>query len=91
VSDAPTLHKWAGGDAAFRRLMDAFYDRAERDDLLSRYFPAGVSENHRAHVTRWWIEVFGGAATYTEALGGYEAMVAHHHGLAITSKIGFGS
>jgi hemoglobin len=83
MSDAPTLHEWAGGDAAFRRLIDAFYDRVEEDDLLSRFFPGGVSEEHRSHVTRWWIEVFGGAPTYTEAHGGYEAMLAHHRGLAI--------
>ena len=80
----PTLHEWAGGDEAFRRLLDAFYDRVDQDDLLSPLFPGGVSETHRANVTRWWIEVFGGEPTYTEALGGYERMVAHHRGLAIT-------
>jgi hemoglobin len=30
--------------------MDCFYDRVERDELLSPYFPGGVSEEHRAHV-----------------------------------------
>jgi hemoglobin len=83
VSEHPTLHAWAGGDTAFRRLIDAFYDRVERDDLLSSFFPGGVSEEHRAHVTRWWIEVFGGASTYTDELGGYENMLAHHRGLGI--------
>jgi hypothetical protein len=28
--------------------------------------------------------VFGGSPTYTDALGGYEGMLAHHRGLAIT-------
>jgi len=83
VSEHPTLHEWAGGDTAFRRLIDAFYDRVERDDLLSPFFPGGVSEEHRAHVTRWWIEVFGGGSTYTDELGGYENMLAHHRGLGI--------
>ena len=83
MSEPPTLHEWAGGDAAFRRLLDAFYDRVERDPLLSPLFPGGVSETHRANVTRWWIEVFGGSATYTQELGGYEAMLAHHRDLAI--------
>jgi len=77
------LYEWAGGDTAFRRLIDAFYDRVERDDLLSPFFPGGVSEEHRAHVTRWWIEVFGGGSTYTDELGGYENMLAHHRGLGI--------
>jgi hemoglobin len=81
---AETLYDWAGGSAAFRRLIDAFYDRVEGDDLLSRFFPGGVSEEHRAHVTLWWIEVFGGPADYTATLGGYERMLAHHRDLGIT-------
>jgi len=81
-----TLFEWAGGADMIRRLMDCFYDRVERDELLSPYFPGGVSETHRAHVTTWWSEVFGGAARYTEELGGYEHMLAHHRGLAITPE-----
>ena len=82
----PTLYDWAGGAAALRRLFDAFYDRVERDDLLSPLFPGGVSEEHRAHVTVWWSEVFGGPAEYTERLGGYDHMVAMHRGLGITPE-----
>lgn len=82
----PSLHEWAGGDDAFRRLIDAFYDRVERDDLLSPFFPGGVSAEHRAHVTTWWIEVFGGTAGYTDGLGGYGRMLAHHRGLGITAE-----
>jgi hemoglobin len=82
----PTLVEWAGGPSAFRRLIDAFYDRVEHDDLLSPLFPGGVSEAHRAHVTLWWVEVFGGAPSYTEQRGGYETMLAHHRGLAITTE-----
>ena len=81
-----TLHEWAGGDEAIRRMIDAFYDRVESDELLSPFFPGGVSEEHRAHVTAWWCEVFGGEARYTEELGGYESMLAHHRGLGITSE-----
>ena len=51
--------------------MGCFYDRVERDELLSPYFPGGVSEEHRAHVAAWWSEVLGGPARYTEDLGGY--------------------
>ena len=84
--EEPTLHEWAGGDAAFRRFIDAFYDLVDGDALLSSLFPGGVSAEHRDHVTAWWIEVFGGPATYTESHGGYEAMLAHHRGLAITAE-----
>ncbi|TIC79522.1 hypothetical protein E8D34_20320, partial [Nocardioides sp. GY 10113] len=83
-TDVPTLLDWAGGPPAIRRLMDAFYDRVERDDLLSPLFPGGVSDHHRSHVTDWYVEVFGGPAIYTDEHGGYEAMLAHHKGLAIT-------
>jgi hemoglobin len=47
-------------------------------------FPGGVHESHRAHVTTWWIEVFGGPADYSEALGGYPRMLEHHRNLGIT-------
>lgn len=81
----PTLFEWAGGETAFRRVIDRFYDRVERDDLLSPVFPGGVSEEHRAHVTLWWCEVFGGPPTYTEQLGGYPTMLAHHRNLDISA------
>jgi hemoglobin len=84
--DTPTLYEWAGGEPAIRRLMDAFYDRVEGDDLLAGLFPGGVSEEHRAHVTVWWCEVFGGPPRYTAELGGYENMLAHHRGLGITPE-----
>ena len=81
-----TLYDWAGGADAFARLIDAFYDRVEADDLLSRLFPGGVGEEHRHNVTAWWCEVFGGASRYTKELGGYERMVGKHRGLAITAE-----
>ncbi len=82
----PTLFEWAGGESAFRRLIDAFYDRVEADELLSPLFPGGVHEEHRSHVTAWWCEVFGGPTGYTDVHGGYENMVAHHRGLGITPE-----
>lgn len=86
MSDDPTLVEWAGGVEAIRRLIDCFYDRVEADALLSPFFPGGVSEAHRAHVAAWWSEVFGGPTTYTDELGGYERMLAHHRDLAITAE-----
>lgn len=82
----PTLFEWAGGAAALRRMIDAFYDRVETDDLLGPLFPGGVSEDHRAHVSLWWAEVFGGPSDYTDKLGGYDRMLAHHRGLGITAE-----
>jgi hemoglobin len=82
----PTLFDWAGGEGPLRAFIDAFYDRVERDDQLSPFFPGGVSEAHRAHVAAWWGEVLGGPPAYTERHGGYDAMLAHHRGLGITAE-----
>jgi hemoglobin len=80
----PTLYEWAGGGAAFERLIDCFYDRVERDDLISPLFPGGVSREHRDHVAAWWQEVFGGPRRYSDDLGGYSAMVDKHRDLGIS-------
>jgi hemoglobin len=82
----PSLYEWAGGRDAFTRLIDAFYDRVEGDELISPLFPGGVSREHRDHVTLWWSEVFGGPAEYTEKLGGYHRMVTKHKDLSITPE-----
>lgn len=86
MASEPTLYEWAGGQHAFRALIDAFYDRVEADELLAPLFPGGVGEEHRAHVAAWWSEVMGGPARYTDEHGGYENMVAHHRDLAITPE-----
>jgi hemoglobin len=84
--ETPTLYEWAGGREAFERLIEAFYDRVERDELISPLFPGGVSREHRDHVILWWSEVFGGPAEYTDQLGGYPRMVSKHRDLGITPE-----
>ena len=86
MADTPTLYEWAGGPAAFERLINAFYNRVEGDELLSPLFPGGVTAEHRTHVTAWWREVFGGPAEYTEHHGGYHRMVNKHVGLGINAE-----
>ncbi len=81
-----SLYDWAGGHDAFVSMIDAFYDRVERDELLSPLFPGGVGAEHRDHVVAWWSEVFGGPARYSEELGGYDQMLAKHRDLAITPE-----
>lgn len=83
-SSTPTLYEWAGGDAAFERLINCFYDRVEQDELIAPLFPGGVSRDHREHVAAWWQEVFGGPARYSRELGGYAAMVGKHVELGIS-------
>ena len=67
MSEPPTLYEWVRGRPAIARLIDAFYDRVEGDDLLSPLFPGGVSAEHREHVTTWWCEMLGGPADYTRS------------------------
>jgi hemoglobin len=84
--ETPTLYEWAGGEDAIRRMINAFYDRVERDELISPFFPGGVRAEHRDHVAAWWSEVFGGPDRYTRELGGYERMLARHRGLGIGAE-----
>jgi hemoglobin len=81
-----TLIEWAGGPERIAAMINAFYDRVEQDDLLGPLFPGGVSAEHRDHVALWWAEVLGGPTRYTDELGGYERMLAHHRNLAITGE-----
>lgn len=67
-------------------MIDAFYDRVEREEMFDPLFPGGVTEEHRDQVTAWWAEVFGGPTRYTEELGGYENMLSHHRNLGITDE-----
>src|SRR5258708_36995648 len=86
MADYPTLFEWAGGRDAFDRMINAFYDRVEQDELLSPFFPGGVHADHRRNVAMWWGEVFGGPAEYSEQLGGYERMLEKHRSLGITDE-----
>lgn len=82
----PTIYEWAGGQAAFERWLNVFYDLVEQDPLLAPVFGGTVSVDHREHVTLWWAEVMGGPACYTEGQGGYEHMLAKHQDLGIGAE-----
>jgi hemoglobin len=86
MGEQPTLYEWAGGREAFDLMINAFYDRVERDELLSPLFPGGVHADHRRNVAAWWSEVFGGPPVYTDELGGYERMINKHLRLGITAE-----
>jgi hemoglobin len=87
----PTILEWGGGLEAFRRWLNVFYDLIEREPMIAPLFGGTVSEQHRAHAAAWWVEVMGGSADYTDRHGRYEAMRAHHRGLAITAEQRCGS
>ncbi len=79
----PSLYAWAGGTEAFVRLTDAFYKLVLADELLAPLF-ASMDSEHVRLVGLWIAEVFGGPAAYSEARGGYGAMVERHMGKGIT-------
>lgn len=78
-----TLYDWAGGEEAFSRLTEVFYDKVLKDDLLAPLF-ADLPAEHAAHVALWLGEVFGGPARYSQTQGGHGHMVAKHFGRNIT-------
>jgi hemoglobin len=84
--EVPTIFSWAGGDAAFSRWLNAFYDLVEQDELIAPLFGGRVTPAHREAVTAWWCEVMGGPTSYTNDHGGYPHMLAKHVGLAITPE-----
>jgi truncated hemoglobin YjbI len=47
TNEPPTLYEWAGGQRAFERLLNAFYDRVEGDELLAPLFGGTVGAEHR--------------------------------------------
>ena len=68
MSEQPTIYELAGGDAPFRRLVDSFYARVERDPLLRPLFPADLEpgkERQFLFITQY----FGGPARYNEQRG----------------------
>ncbi len=57
----------AVGVTRLRAGLNRFYDLVELEAPdIAAMFGGRVSEEHRAHVTDWWVEVMGGPAVYTE-------------------------
>lgn len=68
MSNEPTIYEQAGGAAAFRRLVEAFYARVERDPLLRPMFPADLGPG-REHQYLFLVQYFGGPADYSQLRG----------------------
>ena len=68
MTNQPSMYDLAGGDAPFRRLVDGFYARIERDPLLRPLFPADLEpgkERQFLFITHY----FGGPARYNQQRG----------------------
>lgn len=68
MSNEPSIYEQAGGAAAFRRLVEAFYARVERDPLLRPMFPADLGPG-KEHQYLFLVQYFGGPADYAQLRG----------------------
>jgi hemoglobin len=76
MSAEPSIYDRAGGDEPFRRLVDAFYARIERDPLLRPLFPENL-EPGKLHQFLFITQYFGGPPRYN-ALRGHPRLRARH-------------
>jgi hemoglobin len=65
-----TLYEVVGGEAFFRRLVDAFYDGVADDEVLVRLYPeapdlSGARDRLRLFLEQYW----GGPTTYNDTRG----------------------
>jgi hemoglobin len=68
--DHETLYAAAGGMPFFERLVDAFYDRVERDAVLLALYPEpGDLRPARMRLRLFLAQYWGGPATYSEQRG----------------------
>jgi hemoglobin len=68
MSNEPTIFEQAGGHAALRRLVDAFYARVEQDPLLRPLFPADLAPG-KEHQYLFLVQYFGGPTEYSAQRG----------------------
>ncbi|GAB7186332.1 group II truncated hemoglobin [Kitasatospora sp. Ki12] len=80
-----SLYEAVGGIEALRRLSNTFYQGVLADPLLAPVF-ADFTPTHIEHVAVWLAEVFNGPTAFTDELGGHQALLRAHLGLAITEE-----
>jgi hemoglobin len=82
----PTLYDWAGGMRTFETLMNKFYEKVLKDEMLEPIFKH-MSADHQRHVAHFIAEVFGGPALYTSEDGGsHFNMIRKHLSKHLTEK-----
>jgi hemoglobin len=76
MNQQPNIYELAGGDAPFRRLIDAFYERVEREPLLRPLYPADLTAS-REHLFLFVTQYFGAPPRYN-ALRGHPRLRMRH-------------
>jgi hemoglobin len=62
------VYERVGGLPAFEALVDAFYDRVERDEKLRPHYPADLEPGKR-HLAMFLAQYFGGGDVYSAERG----------------------
>ena len=76
MTNQPTIYELAGGDAPFRKLIDAFYRRVEGEPLLRPMYPADLAAS-REHLFLFVSQYFGGPPRYNGLRGHPRLRVRH--------------
>lgn len=82
--DRQTTFERAGGEEAFRRIVDAFYDRVETDEILRPEYPDDLGPGKR-HLALFLAQYFGGGPIYSTERG-HPRLRLRHAGFAITPE-----
>jgi hemoglobin len=64
-----TVYDAAGGEEAFRRLVDRFYEGVADDPLLRPLYPEEDLSGARERLTLFLVQYWGGPQTYSERRG----------------------
>jgi truncated hemoglobin YjbI/ankyrin repeat protein len=73
-----------GGQATVDRLVDALYDRFQRDAVIRPFFGKDLA-NSRTRQKRFFVEWLGGPPRYSDSAWG--ALYQHHEDLPITRAV----
>jgi hemoglobin len=82
------MFEFAGGEDAFLALAGAHHRRCLEDPVLNHPFSHPGRPDHIERLARYWAEVFGGPARYTESFGGHSAMLGIHAGQGAGEDLG---
>jgi hemoglobin len=77
MPETPTIYELAGGDEPFRRLVDGFYARVERDAVLRPMFPENLGPG-KEHQFLFITQYFGGPARYNTLRGHPRLRMRHN-------------
>ncbi|MFD0996177.1 hemoglobin [Pseudoclavibacter chungangensis] len=68
-SALPTLYDDVGGMPTFERLVTAFYERVQHDEVLWPMYPQDDLEGAVLRLSTFLAQYFGGPTTYSDARG----------------------